>query len=225
MSSATSGRFGTLLRWLGITLVVLLVLQLLAVLSVSNWGEESFRQLLATTLVTQSPMAFVGMLLMLIGQRLDEPVPGRTPLRWFVAVVSTVLALGLLVTIPVSISGDRAVSDQANQALLAQRGQLEMAKAQLENPQVLEQVIAQGVQAGQISADASEADKGCCIVFAPVERDRFGYVPKYDVIVCLNTGERLRVLLCDFFVSERTHTAPNLEFQLFRVTSLNALCF
>lgn len=159
MSSATSGRFGTLLRWLGITLVVLLVLQLLAVLSVSNWGEESFRQLLATTLVTQSPMAFVGMLLMLIGQRLDEPVPGRTPLRWFVAVVSTVLALGLLVTIPVSISGDRAVSDQANQALLAQRGQLEMAKAQLENPQVLEQVIAQGVQAGQISADASEADK------------------------------------------------------------------
>ena len=159
MSSATSGRFGTLLRWLGLTLVVLLVLQLLAVLSVSNWGEESFRQLLATTLVTQSPMAFVGMLLMLIGQRLDEPVPGRTPLRWFVAVVSTVLALGLLVTIPVSISGDRAVSDQANQALLAQRGQLEMAKAQLENPQVLEQVIAQGVQAGQISADASEADK------------------------------------------------------------------
>ena len=159
MSSATSGRFGTLLRWLGVTLVVLLVLQLLAVLSVSNWGEESFRQLLATTLVTQSPMAFVGMLLMLIGQRLDEPVPGRTPLRWFVAVVSTVLALGLLVTIPVSISGDRAVSDQANQALLAQRGQLEMAKAQLENPQVLEQVIAQGVQAGQISADASDADK------------------------------------------------------------------
>jgi hypothetical protein len=157
--SATSGRFGTLLRWLGITLVVLLVLQLLAVLSVSNWGEESFRQLLATTLVTQSPMAFVGMLLMLIGQRLDEPVPGRTPLRWFVAVLSAVLSLGLLVTIPVSISGDRAVSDQANQALMAQRGQLEMAKAQLENPQLLQQVVAQGVQAGQIPADASDADK------------------------------------------------------------------
>ena len=82
MSSAASGRFGTLFRWLGITLVVLLGLQLLAVLTVNGWGEESFRQLLATTLVTQSPMAFVGLLLMLIGQRLDEPVPGRTPLRW-----------------------------------------------------------------------------------------------------------------------------------------------
>ena len=159
MSSAASGRFGTLFRWLGITLVVLLVLQLLAVLSVNGWGEESFRQLLATTLVTQSPMAFVGLLLMLIGQRLDEPVPGRTPLRWFVCVVSALLALAVLITIPVSISGDRAVSDQANQALLAQRGQLEMAKAQLENPQVLEQVIAQGEQAGQIPATASDAEK------------------------------------------------------------------
>jgi hypothetical protein len=159
VSSAASGRFGTLFRWLGITLVVLLFLQLLAVLTVNGWGEESFRQLLATTLVTQSPMAFVGMLLMLIGQRLDEPVPGRTPLRWFVCVVSAVLALAVLITIPVSISGDRAVSDQANQALLAQRGQLEMAKAQLENPQVLEQVIAQGEQAGQIPATASDADK------------------------------------------------------------------
>ena len=159
MSSAATGRFSTLSRWLGLTLVLLLALQLIAVLAVNGWGEESFSQLLSTTLVTQSPMAFVGMLLMLIGQRLDEPVPGRTPLRWFVAVVSGVLAIALLITIPVGISGDRAISDQANQALLAQRGQLEMAKAQIQNPQVLEQVIAQGKQAGQIPADASAADQ------------------------------------------------------------------
>jgi glutathione S-transferase len=74
-------------------------------------------------------------------------------------VVSALLALAVLITIPVSISGDRAVSDQANQALLAQRGQLEMAKAQLDNPQVLEQVIAQGEQAGQIPATASDEEK------------------------------------------------------------------
>jgi hypothetical protein len=159
VSSAATGRFGTLFRWLGITLVVLLGLQLLAVLSVNGWGEESFRQLLSTTLITQSPMAFVGMLLMLIGQRLDEPVPGRTPLRVFVCVLSGLLALALLITIPVTISGDRAVSDQANQALLAQRGQLEMAKAQLQNPELIEQVIAQGEQAGQIPATATEAQK------------------------------------------------------------------
>jgi RNA 3'-terminal phosphate cyclase len=34
-----------------------------------------------------------------------------------------------------------------------------MAKAQLENPQVLDQVIAQGEQAGQIPATASDAEK------------------------------------------------------------------
>ena len=73
MSSAATGRFSTLSRWLGLTLVLLLALQLIAVLAVNGWGEESFSQLLSTTLVTQSPMAFVGMLLMLIGQRLDEP--------------------------------------------------------------------------------------------------------------------------------------------------------
>lgn len=159
MSSAASGRFGILLRWLGLTLVSLLLLQLLGLLSVNGWGEESFRQLLATTLVNQSPMAFVGMLLMLIAQRLDEPVPVRTPLRWFVAVVSALLAVALLAAIPVSLGADRALSDQTNQALLAQRGQLEMAKAQLENPEVIEQVIAQGEQAGQISVEASDVDK------------------------------------------------------------------
>jgi hypothetical protein len=159
VSSAASGRFGILLRWLGLTLVSLLLLQLLGLLSVNGWGEESFRQLLATTLVNQSPMAFVGMLLMLIAQRLDEPVPVRTPLRWFVAVVSALLAVALLAAIPVSLGADRALSDQTNQALLAQRGQLEMAKAQLENPEVIDQVIAQGEQAGQISVEASDADK------------------------------------------------------------------
>ena len=159
MSTAAPGRFGNLFRWLGLTLVVLLLLQLLAVLAVNGWGEESFRQLVSTTLVTQSPMAFVGLSLMLIAARLDDPRASRTPLHWFVAVVSGVLALALLVTVPVTISGDRAVSDQADQALMAQKGQLEMARAQLQNPQVIEQVIAQGEQAGQIPATATEAQK------------------------------------------------------------------
>ena len=125
------------------------LLQLLAVLAVNGWGEESFRQLLSTTVVTQSPMAFVGLSLMLIAARLDDPRSSRTPLHWFVCVISGVLALSLLVTIPVSIAGDRTVSEQADQTLMAQKGQLEMARAQLQNPQVVEQVIAQGERAGQ----------------------------------------------------------------------------
>ena len=159
MSSSATGRTSTLLRWLGFTLVLLLALQLLAVLAVNGWGEESFRQLVASTLATQSPLAFVGLLLMLLGSRLEDPHAGRTPLRWFVCILSGLLALALLVTIPVSISGDRTLSDQANQALLAQKGQLEMARTQLQNPQVVEQVIAQGEQAGQIPAAATNEQK------------------------------------------------------------------
>ena len=159
MSSAAPGRLGNLFRWLGVTLVLLLLLQLLAVLAVNGWGEEGFRQLVSTTLVTQSPMAFVGLSLMLIAARLDDPRSSRTPLHWFVCVISGVLALSLLVTIPVSIAGDRTVSEQADQTLMAQKGQLEMARAQLQNPQVVEQVIAQGERAGQIPASATEAQK------------------------------------------------------------------
>ena len=159
MSSAASGRFTTLLRWLGLTLVLLLLLQLIAVLMVNGWGEESFRQLVSSVLVTQAPMAFVGLLLVLIGARLDEPQSHRTPLHWLVAVISGVLALGLLVTLPVSISADRAVSDEADQALRSQKGQLQMARASMQAPEVVNQVIGQLEQGGQIPEKASPDQK------------------------------------------------------------------
>ena len=155
MSTASFGRLGHLLRWLGLTLVLLLALQLLVLLGSWNWAEEGFRQLLIDRLVNQSPMALVGLLLMLFGSRLDHPAAGRTPLRWLVAVVSILLALALVVAVPVSISGDRSLSDQADQQLAARKGQLEMARAQMDNPQVIDQLIAQAAQAGQIPADAT----------------------------------------------------------------------
>ena len=155
MSTASFGRLGHLLRWLGLTLVVLLALQLLVLLGSWNWAEEGYRQLLMDRLVNQSPMALVGLLLMLFGSRLDDPAAGRTPLRWLVAVVSILLAIALVVAVPVSISGDRSLSEQADQQLAARKGQLEMARAQMDNPQVIDQLIAQAAQAGQIPADAT----------------------------------------------------------------------
>ncbi|MCP9783751.1 HpsJ family protein [Cyanobium sp. A1C-AMD] len=144
-----------MLRWLGLTLVVLLALQLLVLLGSWNWAEEGYRQLLMDRLVSQSPMALVGLVLMLFGSRLDHPAAGRTPLRWLVAVVSILLALALVVAVPVSISGDRSLSEQADQQLAARKGQLAMARAQMDNPQVIDQLIAQAAQAGQIPADAT----------------------------------------------------------------------
>ena len=67
--------------------------------------------------------------------------------------------MALLFTVPATISGDQSLSDQTNQSLQAQRGQLELAKAQLDNPKVLEQVIEQGVQNGQIPEAASDEEK------------------------------------------------------------------
>ena len=159
VSSASLGRFSVLLRWLGLTLVLLLGLQLLALLSVNGWGEESFNQLLVERLVNQSPMALVGLLLVLFGSRLDSPQERFTTLRWVVCVISGLLAISMLVAIPVSISGDRTLTEQADQALTAKKGQVAMARTQMQNPQVIEQVVLQGERAGQIPPDAPEAQK------------------------------------------------------------------
>lgn len=78
MTPASTGRLGYLLRWLGLTLVVLLVLQLAAVVSAWSWQEEAFRQMVIERLITQSPMALVGLLLALFGSRLDQ-TDSRTP--------------------------------------------------------------------------------------------------------------------------------------------------
>jgi hypothetical protein len=159
VSSASLGRFSVLLRWLGLTLVLLLGLQLLALLAVNGWGEESFKQMLVERLVNQSPMALVGLLLMLFGSRLDSPQERFTPLRWLVCVISGLLAIAMLVAIPVSIGGDRTLTEQADQALNAKKGQVAMARTQMQNPQVIEQVVLQGERAGQIPPDAPEAQK------------------------------------------------------------------
>ncbi len=159
MGVATSGRLGHLLRWLGLTLVVLLGLQLLVLLASWNWGEEAYRQLLIDRLVTQSPMALVGLLLMLFGIRLDSPAEPRTPLAVLAGVLAILLAIANIIAVPVTISGDRALADQADQQLDARQGQLAMARAQLANPEAIDQFVDQAEQAGQLPRDASLEDK------------------------------------------------------------------
>ena len=159
MSAATSGRLGHLLRWLGLTLVVLLALQLLVLLAAWNWSDEAYRQLVIDRLITQSPMALVGLLLMLFGIRIDSPNDHHTPLASVAGVLAILLALGNIVAVPVTIGGDRAFLDQADQQLAARQGQLAMARAQLANPEALDQFVQQAEQAGQLPGNASEEDK------------------------------------------------------------------
>ncbi len=149
-----------MLRWIGITFVVLLALQLLVLLTGWNWAEESYRQLFVQVLVSQSPMALVGVVLMLLGARL-EGQQGRTPLRIITGLVSIVLAIALVVAVPVSISGDRALVDQADQQLAAGKGQLEMMRSQMASapPEALDQLARQAEQAGQLPAQATAEQK------------------------------------------------------------------
>ncbi|MCX5945656.1 MAG: HpsJ family protein [Cyanobacteria bacterium] len=159
MTTASLGRFSTLLRWLGLTLVLLLGLQILALLAVNGWSEESFTQMLVERLVNQSPMALVGLLLMLFGSRLDHPEARQTPLRWVVCGLSALLAICLLLSIPVTISSDRTLTAQADQELTTKQGQIAMARSQSKNPQVIDQVIQQGERAGQIPLEAPAEQK------------------------------------------------------------------
>ncbi|WP_254939973.1 HpsJ family protein [Cyanobium sp. Morenito 9A2] len=156
---AASGRFSTVVRWLGLTLVVLLLLQLTATLIPWAWGEEAFRQLLVERLVSQAPLALLGLLLVLLSSRLDHPNERHTPVRWLVTGISAVLAVALLVAVPVSISGDRALADQAEQQLASQRSQVQAARAQLQNPLAIQQLVAQLEQTGQLPPGGTAEQK------------------------------------------------------------------
>ncbi|MEB3239385.1 MAG: HpsJ family protein [Cyanobacteriota bacterium] len=157
MSSFSPSRLPLLLRWMGGVQVLVLLLQLLSVLVANAWGEEAFRQLLADTLIKGAPLALLGLLLMLIADRLDQPGPDRTPLRWTVMVLSGLLALGLLFAVPVSVAGNSILEGQADQAVTQKRTELDRARQESRNPQLIEALTGQLRQTGQVPPEASAA--------------------------------------------------------------------
>ncbi len=161
MSSTTSGRLAPLLRWLGLTLVVLMGLQLFGLLLSWNWDLEPFRQLFIDRLVGEAPMALVGLLLMLTAQRLEDG-GGRSPFRWLVGVLAALLALAMVAAVPLSISAENALVEQAQRqdaAIAQQSAQLEMQRQQVENPAFVDQLIAEAEKEGRIPASASAEEK------------------------------------------------------------------
>lgn len=159
MAAASTSRFSPLLRWMGITLVALLLLQMLGVLILWDWSEEPFRQLVVERLITQSPMALVGLLLMYLSSRLEDSSESRTPLLWTVCIISGLLAVLLTAALPVTFGGDQIMQQQSEQQLAAKRGQLEMARQQSKDPALQEQLVKQAEAAGQIPPGATDAQK------------------------------------------------------------------
>ena len=148
------------MRWIGITLVVLTLLQMLAVLALWDWQAEPYRQLVVERLVKESPMALVGLLFMQVSGRLDHPNDsGRSRLLWTVCLLSGLMAVLLTAALPIVFGGDRMMQEQTDQQIAAKMGQLEMAREQSKNPQVLQQLLRQAEAAGQVPPGATEAQK------------------------------------------------------------------
>ncbi|MFN6131606.1 MAG: HpsJ family protein [Synechococcaceae cyanobacterium] len=159
MSVDSASKFSPLLRWMGITLVVMLLLQMLGVLIIGQWQEESFRQLLVERLIAQAPMALVGLMLMYFSARLDDQREERSPLLWAVCILSGILAISLTAALPVSLSGDQMLQQQSERQLAQQRTRLETARLQSKNPAFLQQVIQQFQASGQVPPGVTEAQK------------------------------------------------------------------
>jgi hypothetical protein len=144
---------------MGITLVALLLLQMLAVLTLWDWSQEPFRQLVVERLINQSPMALVGLVLMYLSSRLEDDSEKRTPVLWTVCIISGLLAVVLTASLPVAIGGDQIMQQQSDQQLAGKKGQLEMARQQSQDPALVQQLIKQAEASGQVPANASDAQK------------------------------------------------------------------
>ena len=158
VTGTETGRFAPLMRWLGLPLVVILVLQMVAVLVGVDWSADAPRPQVTGPLVALAPLGFAGLLICLIGSRLDHPQQQRSPLRLLVAVVSALLALGMVVAVPMSMDG--GAGDVARLRNLEQgREALKDARAFRADEVQVTSLGEQLAQAGQLAADASDEDK------------------------------------------------------------------
>ena len=158
MTGTETGRLASLLRWLGLTMVLVVVLQMAAVLVGSDWSAEATSPQITGPLVALAPLGFIGLLTCLIGSRLENPQQQVTPLRAVVCVLSVLLAIGMLVAVPMSLSSGAGDLSQA-QNIEQGRAAMKEARAFRDNPEQVASLGEQLAQAGQLAADASKDDK------------------------------------------------------------------
>jgi hypothetical protein len=139
-------------------MVFVLVLQMAAVLVGSDWSAEATSPQITGPLVALAPLGFIGLLTCLIGSRLENPQQQVTPLRAVVCVLSALLAIGMLVAVPMSLSSGAGDLSQA-QNIEQGRAAMKEARSFRDNPEQVASLGEQLAQAGQLAADASKDDK------------------------------------------------------------------
>lgn len=151
-------RFAPLLRWLGLTLIVVLLLQMAAVVVAIDWADTSRPPQLTGPLVALAPLAFLGLLVTLIASRLDHPQQRHTILCWIVFGCSALLAAGMIAAVPISLSSGAGDASQL-QNLEQGRQALKEARQFRDDEQQVAALGEQLAQAGQLAADATADDK------------------------------------------------------------------
>ena len=158
MTGTETGRLASLLRWLGLTMVLVVVLQMAAVLVGSDWSVEATPPPITGPLVALAPLGFIGLLTCLIGSRLENPQQQVTPLRVVVCAFSALLAIGMVVAVLMSLSS--GASDLLKTQNLEQgRAAMKEARAFRDDPEQVASLGEQLAQAGQLAADATKEDK------------------------------------------------------------------
>ena len=156
MGGPSNGRLTPLLRWLGLTMVVILLLQMVALLVGVDWSDETTKPQIVGPLVALSPLGLMGLLIALIASRVDLPERRLTPLRLVVCAISSLLALAMVVAVPSSLGVD-AAEDPAAERLEQGRQAVKEARSFRENPEEVEQL---GEPLSRsLASDASDEDK------------------------------------------------------------------
>jgi len=124
----------------------------------SDWSVEATPPPITGPLVALAPLGFIGLLTCLIGSRLENPQQQVTPLRVVVCAFSALLAIGMVVAVPMSLSS--GVSDLSKTQNLEQgRAAMKEARAFRDDPEQVASLGEQLAQAGQLAADATDEDK------------------------------------------------------------------
>ena len=146
-------------KWLGSTLVILFFLQISVVISLGAWSDASYQELLVERLISQSPMAFVGLLFMLMTERLHRLATKKTFISWFIFVLAALFAIAFIISIPVAFSGNYNFTLQLDQSLNQRKTQFHAAAQQSKKPSAVKGIIEQLIQAGQLTEESTEEKK------------------------------------------------------------------
>ena len=139
-------------------MVAVLGLQLAALFTGLDWSDTAVRAQTMAAIVTLTPLGFLGLLVALIGSRLDHPRSGQTPLRWLICLISAALAVVMIAAVPFSMAEPPADSPRV-QNLIQGRDAIAEARRFIEDEQQVKALGEQLAQAGQLAADATEEDK------------------------------------------------------------------